>query len=100
RGSRFHAHWEDLAAARIAMPNLQVALFYEDRQDDDAAAGIFAGRMDINRLPNWPRSEAHVYLCGPVGFMQVQWAALLDKAVPRSHLHREVFGPELLDHLG
>lgn len=100
RSRRFHAHQEDLAAARAAMPNLQVAVFYEDIQDDDAAADIFAGRMDVNRLPNWPRSEAHVYMCGPVGFMQVQWAALLDKSVPRSHLHREVFGPELLDHLG
>ncbi len=99
RGKHFHAHQEDLAAARVAMPNLQVAVFYEDLQDDDVASGIFAGRMDINRLPQWPRSETHVYLCGPIGFMQTQWATLLQKSVPASHLHREVFGPELLDHL-
>jgi nitric oxide dioxygenase len=31
--------------------------------------------------------------------MQEQWLALLDLGVPASRLYREVFGPELLDHL-
>ncbi len=31
--------------------------------------------------------------------MQAQWGALLEKGVSPSYLHREVFGPELLDHL-
>jgi len=32
-------------------------------------------------------------------FMQAQRAALLDKGVPEAKIHREVFGPDLLDHL-
>jgi nitric oxide dioxygenase len=31
--------------------------------------------------------------------MQAQWLALLHAGVPAAKLHREVFGPELLDHL-
>jgi nitric oxide dioxygenase len=31
--------------------------------------------------------------------MQAQWLGLLNAGVPAARLHREVFGPELLDHL-
>jgi nitric oxide dioxygenase len=31
--------------------------------------------------------------------MQAQWLGLLYRGVPAPKLHREVFGPELLDHL-
>jgi nitric oxide dioxygenase len=40
-----------------------------------------------------------VWLCGPHKFMQAQWLSLLHLGVPAGRLHREVFGPELLDHL-
>jgi nitric oxide dioxygenase len=40
-----------------------------------------------------------VWLCGPHKFMQAQWLSLLHAGVPAARLHREVFGPELLDHL-
>ena len=45
-------------------------------------------------------APAGLYLCGPVGFMQAQWSALLAAGVPQDRLHREVFGPELLNYLG
>jgi nitric oxide dioxygenase len=31
--------------------------------------------------------------------MQAQWNALLAVGAPLARLHREVFGPDLLDHL-
>jgi nitric oxide dioxygenase len=31
--------------------------------------------------------------------MQVQWLSLLNHGVPAARLFREVFGPEMLDHL-
>jgi nitric oxide dioxygenase len=89
RGQAQHAHQADLAAAKATMPNLRVAIFYEDTQ----------GRMDVALLPSWPRGEANVYLCGPLPFMQAQWQALVNIGVPAARLHREVFGPEMLDHL-
>ena len=89
RDAAHHAHRDDLTAVRALMPNLQVVTFHEDK----------VGRMDVSQLPTWPRTEVEVYLCGPLPFMQEQWKALLDVGVPADKLHREVFGPEALDHL-
>jgi nitric oxide dioxygenase len=55
--------------------------------------------MDIAKVPAWPCNDADVYLCGPVGFMQQQWRALIEAGVPANRLHREVFGPELLNYV-
>ncbi len=91
-----HAHQDDIAHARARMPNLQVVNFYESAAGAQAA---LEGRMDLSRMPAWPRTETDVYLCGPLPFMQEQWQALLAAGVPVARLRREVFGPEALDHL-
>jgi nitric oxide dioxygenase len=89
RSAAHHALGAEVAALAAAMPHLAVVNFYEDED----------GRMDVARLPAWPHEETDVYLCGPHKFMQAQWLALLQAGVPAARLHREVFGPELLDHL-
>jgi nitric oxide dioxygenase len=89
RDAAHHALRADVDAVAASMPNLSVVNFYEDTQ----------GRMDVKLLPAWPREEAEVWLCGPHKFMQAQWLSLLYAGVPAARLHREVFGPELLDHL-
>jgi nitric oxide dioxygenase len=91
-----HALHAEVAALEVAMPNLSVVTFYEDVQ---GAADAIEGRMDVAKLPAWPHEEAEVYLCGPHKFMQAQWLGLINAGVPVARLHREVFGPELLDHL-
>ncbi|HEY0065465.1 MAG TPA: globin domain-containing protein [Telluria sp.] len=96
RERAYQAHQGDIAAARAAMPNLQVVTFYEAPQEGSDA---LRGRMEVARLPSWPRTETNVYLCGPLPFMQTQWQALVGAGVPVTRLHREVFGPEALDHL-
>ncbi len=96
RDLRHQAHAADIAAAQAAMPNLQVVTFYEDAE---AAHHAIPGRMDLSRMPSWPRAETDVYMCGPLAFMQAQWTALLAAGVPAERMHREVFGPEALDHL-
>ncbi|SHH56493.1 globin domain-containing protein [Massilia sp. CF038] len=96
RDRAHQAHQGDLAAARAAMPNLQIVTFYEKAEEGSDA---LAGRMEVARLPSWPRSETNVFLCGPLPFMQAQWQALVGAGVPVTRLHREVFGPEALDHL-
>jgi len=94
------AHLADIAAAQAAMPNLQVALFHETAHADGAAGlQAIAGRMDAAKLPAWPLADTNVYMCGPLPFMRAQWLALLHAGVPVVRLHREVFGPEMLDHL-
>jgi nitric oxide dioxygenase len=89
RDATHHPLRAEVGALQEAMPNLSLVTFYEDAQ----------GRMDVAKLPAWPREEATVWLCGPHKFMQAQWLALLHAGVPPAKLHREVFGPELLDHL-
>jgi nitric oxide dioxygenase len=89
RNTAHHALRDEVEALKASMPNLSVVTFYEDEQ----------GRMDVAKLPAWKREEASVWLCGPHKFMQAQWLSLLHAGVPAAKLHREVFGPELLDHL-
>jgi nitric oxide dioxygenase len=96
RDAGHHALRAEVESLKAAMPNLSVVTFYEDRAGVQDA---IEGRMNLALLPAWPREEAKVYLCGPHKFMQAQWLALLDMGVPAGRLHREVFGPELLDHL-
>jgi nitric oxide dioxygenase len=96
RDARHHAHQADIAAAKARMPYLHVVTFYEQV---DGAAGVLEGTMDKARLPKWPLTETDVYICGPLPFMQAQWNALLAAGAPAARLHREVFGPDLLDHL-
>ncbi|MGH8854157.1 MAG: globin domain-containing protein [Telluria sp.] len=95
RNAAHHAHQRDIATAQARMPYLHVVSFHEE----DAAAGALPGRMELSRLPSWPRAETDVYLCGPLPFMQAQWNALLAAGAPAARLHREVFGPDLLDNL-
>jgi len=96
RDAGHHALRAEVEGLKATMPNLSVVTFHEDAQ---GAAGVIEGRMDVAKLPAWPREEADVYLCGPHKFMQAQWLGLLNAGVPAGRLHREVFGPELLDHL-
>jgi nitric oxide dioxygenase len=96
RDAAHHALRSEVEALRTVMPNLSVVTFYEDL---GAAQDALAGRMDVARLPAWPVEQGEVYLCGPHKFMQAQWLGLLYRGVPAAKLHREVFGPELLDHL-
>ncbi|RJF96184.1 NO-inducible flavohemoprotein [Noviherbaspirillum saxi] len=100
QGLAWHAHRADVASAMKIMPNLQTVAFYEQANADDCSLpNTFAGRMNVAKLPAWSYTDADVYLCGPVEFMQAQWRALLDAGVPAVRLHREVFGPELLNYL-
>ena len=78
----------------------QLIHFYEHADAATLADGSTRlGRMDVAQMPAWPRDETEVYLCGPSGFMQAQWQALLAAGVPALRLHREVFGPDLLDNI-
>jgi len=99
RNEHHHAHKADVAAAQAAMPNLKVVTFYEQAEGADLAEGLRAGLLDLQALPTWSKSEATVHLCGPIGFMRAQKAALNAAGVPDSRIHREVFGPEMLDQL-
>lgn len=93
----------DLVAAAAALPNLHVALYYEAGAET-APAGLstHSGHVDIGTTlaaVNGAGADTDFYLCGPLPFMRAQRHALLTAGVPAARIQREVFGPELLDHL-
>ena len=50
--------------------------------------------MDLAPLAGTLRNPAlHIYLCGPVAFMQFAARQLLEMGVSTDRLHYEVFGP-------
>ena len=97
RDISYHAPREDKIAALVKMPNLQITTFYENCED--VPDNVYGGFMNLKNLPDWEYSDTNVYLCGPTQFMSSHWQSLLDVGTPMTKLHREVFGPELLDHL-
>ncbi|MCI3205415.1 MULTISPECIES: globin domain-containing protein [Pandoraea] len=88
-----------LAFAKTQLPHLRVATFFETPlpTEREGVDYTFAGRMDLSRL-TLP-ADADYLMCGPSPFMQTQWRALRDAGVPAERMHREVFGPDALDHL-
>lgn len=89
RNAQQFMHKADIAQAEAIMPNFRFQAFVEDVE----------GRMTLDALTQELLQQANFYLCGPLGFMQSQRKSLLERGVPADRIHREVFGPDLLDHL-
>lgn len=95
-----HSHLADLETAKATMPNLRAVTFYEDLEPHESGTrNVLGGRMQVAKLPDWAREQAKVYMCGPVAFMRKQWQELLAAGVPEQLLHKEVFGPDLLENM-
>lgn len=94
----------DLRDTGALMPALRTVLFHEQGtapgMEAAGQASPYRGRMTLEPvLTGVDLSQAQVLMCGPLPFMREQWAGLLQRGVPATRIHREVFGPELLDHL-
>ncbi|WP_197338458.1 globin domain-containing protein [Ralstonia solanacearum] len=94
------AHTDDLERAARVLPDFEAHVFLESGE-----AAAFAsrpaqpGRMMVDAFVDGKVADADFYLCGPLPFMQAQRAALLASGVPAARIHREVFGPDLLDDI-
>lgn len=101
RNAAHQVHSDDIVQAQAVMPNLRVVTFYESLDaQEQGQDGVLEGRMQVDKLPRWSRSDCDVYMCGPVQFMQAQWRDLIAHGVPPVRVYQEVFGPDLLDQLG
>jgi nitric oxide dioxygenase len=93
-----HALRRHLPRLSLAMPTLQVDLWYAHDQTDDVVSGsqarVNTGPVDPDRIPLAPGS--HVHLCGPLSFMNHVRSGLLRRGVPGDRIAYEVFGPEML----
>ncbi|HEX5367164.1 MAG TPA: globin domain-containing protein [Acidimicrobiales bacterium] len=87
-----HVLAPEVAGEVAQLPHADVHTWYE--QDADRADGpgtVHAGLMDVGAvtIPD----GAHVFLCGPTGFLQAVRAAVLDAGVPSGRVHAELFAP-------
>jgi nitric oxide dioxygenase len=104
RDAEHQALQADLRETAARMPALRTVLFHEQGTtpgvDTAGQASPYRGRMTLEPvLTGVDLGQAQVLMCGPLPFMREQWAGLLQRGVPATRIHREVFGPELLDHL-
>lgn len=102
RSRSYLAHLNDLREAGQRLLHLKLHLYLESSDDSRLAhAPTRKGRMVAGELisEDPDLKEATFYLCGPLPFMQAQRASLLAEGVGAGRIHREVFGPDLLDHL-
>lgn len=93
-----HALRRHLPRLGPSLPALRIQLWYEDGEADVAVpasqVSVNLGRVDPDRIPL--PSNASVYLCGPLPFMNQVRSGLLRRGVPNERIACEVFGPEML----
>lgn len=77
---------EELAELVGKLPNARLVSFIEGE------GGDFTGRVDVSKLD--VPSDANVYLCGPLPFMQGVRSALVEAGVPGKNINYEIFGPD------
>ena len=99
RSRSAHAHLKDLELAQDRMSYLKTVTFYESMQGMAAEESVIHGLMTIDALPKWDLEQADVYICGPDIFMRNLCEQLRERGAPAGRLHREVFGPALLNEL-
>ncbi|WP_110180672.1 globin domain-containing protein [Nocardioides solisilvae] len=94
---------DQVLADVAALPHAQVHLWFEEGVAEDGASGldadgVHAGLMDLSDLDPpataLPAGAAY-HLCGPLPFLRMVRAALLDRGVPPGDIQYEVFGPDL-----
>lgn len=86
-------HRADIEHAISTMPHLHFKLY-----TSQAAEGA-QSRLNIEDIPLEMLRDALIYMCGPTSFMQAQKQHLIALGVDASNIHKEVFGPDLLEAL-
>jgi ferredoxin-NADP reductase/MOSC domain-containing protein YiiM len=92
RNAEDHPFRDESQALLAQLRHKQAHLFYT-QAGPELGRGVIAGRTDRSALANLDLpSDAHIYLCGPDGFMTASADALNDLGFDDQHLHSERFG--------
>jgi len=91
------AHIDEILNAKSKLENLDTVFFLNDskKQHIDEKEG----RMDLAAYITPEFKDGIYYICGPQSFMDDQRDALVELGIHQNNIHREVFGPESLNHL-
>ncbi|NLU83252.1 globin domain-containing protein [Rhodococcus sp. HNM0569] len=92
RSAADHPHRAELLALAERIPSARVHQWYEDFGARGAIGSARLGRADLSDVELEP--GVHAYLCGPLPFMLSMREALVERGVPGSNVHYEVFGPD------
>ena len=87
-----HAHRQELKELVAAMPTASLHRWYEDLGVRPTRDVLRVGRIDLGavEIP----TDAEIYLCGPLPFMEAVRNSLIDQDVAEADIHYEVFGPD------
>lgn len=87
-----HAHRQELKELVTALPAASLHRWYEDLGVRPQREALRAGRVDLGavKIP----TDALVYLCGPLPFMESVRTSLIEQDVLENDIHYEVFGPD------
>lgn len=91
-----HAFADHLFDKADMHPNLALHIAFSTPRAEDRLGGNYhsAGRIDRALLQRLlPLDDYEVYLCGPPGFMQAMYDALLSLGIRDARIHFESFGP-------
>ncbi len=91
------AHLDEIQQAKHELNNLNAIFFLNESKKQHADE--LEGRMDLSGHISPEFKDGIYYICGPQSFMDDQRDALLELGVAPNMIHREVFGPESLNHI-
>ena len=89
-----HALYSSLQSYLLAMSDARAQIWYEEAAEEAPTLHpALPGFMDLSavELP----SDATVFMCGPLPFMQAMRQTLIRRGIPGARINYEVFGPDL-----
>lgn len=97
RSQEHIAHYDEIQKTKNLLSNVKLAFFLNEY--DETSEEVIKGKMNLSKLVSEYHKNGVYYICGPQTFMDDQRDALLELGVNANDIHREVFGPESLNHI-
>ncbi|EIM93870.1 bifunctional nitric oxide dioxygenase/dihydropteridine reductase 2 [Paraburkholderia hospita] len=98
RNSAVHAMRDRLKQTAVTHSNFRAIIFYDSPLPGDVQGKDYdyPGFIDLDLIAGEVLlPDADYYICGPIPFMRVQHDKLKSNDIRESHIHYEVFGPDL-----
>ncbi|WP_163576178.1 PDR/VanB family oxidoreductase [Halomonas faecis] len=93
----FELHYCTRSPARTAFRERIAASRFADRVHFHFDDGEPSQRLDLEALLGTPDPDAHVYVCGPSGFIDAVLSTCKEKGWPGERLHTEYFTGAIVD---
>ncbi len=97
RNESVHAFKQQIADMAQQNERLNHHIFYDQPTENDSAAGVLKGFLDIQGIEDLKLDpNGHYYICGPSVFITKQYQDLVSAGINKDHIHFEEFGPQVL----